>query len=77
MTTRVTIPDGHLPIVLPNQIYEELISLLGMIRRNKRLHITPAIREIAGDVILASLDTTPNQSLIERIQRDRIGERNG
>lgn len=77
MTTRVTVPDEHTAIIFPNQLCEELASLLGMIRRNKRLHITPAIRDIAGDVILAYLDTIPNQNLADRIQRDRIGERNG
>jgi hypothetical protein len=75
MPTRLTVPDEHIAIIMPQQLAEELFSLLAMIRRNRRLHVTPGIKGIAGDVILAGMDTIPQGSLTDRLQKDRIGER--
>lgn len=75
MKTRITVPEEHCAIVLPIQLYEELIALLGLIYRNKRLQITPGIRGIAGDVVLATIATVPVQDLLDRLERDRFSER--
>lgn len=69
MTRRVTIPDDHVALILPNQLSDELMSLLRAYRaevgrvivRAKRTNceldsIAIAQHSIAGDVMLAILE---------------------
>jgi len=52
---RVTIPDGQLAVLLPIQLAEELYAICNLMRKGKRLEVTPAAFDVAGDIMLALL----------------------
>ena len=59
MSRRLTVPEGQTSLVLPEQLASELRSLLAIIRRGQPLPpaTRTAARGIAGDVLLAMLDS--------------------
>lgn len=65
MTRRITIPEDHVAVILPNQLADELTALCNIIRRSgKTLRLDfsdngdgkTGMKAIAGDVLLACLD---------------------
>lgn len=57
MTRRVTIPDDHVALILPNQLSDELMAILKEFRRNRRKFREPdSMVAVSGDVMLALLE---------------------
>jgi hypothetical protein len=69
---RINVPESHTAIILPGQLYEELLALMGLIRKTKsRLPVDEAIKRVAGDVILAAMDTVPEVLLRGAFEENR------
>lgn len=57
MARRVTVPEDHVALILPNQLADELMSILKEFRRNRRkFHEPDPMVAVSGDVMLALLE---------------------
>lgn len=60
MTRRVTIPDDHVALILPNQLADELMTTLRVVRNyGLKRHLPEgqrAVNRICGDVMLTLLE---------------------
>lgn len=69
---RITVPEDHFAIVLTESLARELFAALTILRRRKRMGGATYnhIAAIAGDVLLAALDTVPVAALLDAVERE-------
>lgn len=75
MSNRVTVPEGHVALVLPNMLANELESMCRMLRKHRKYSTQDknAFQSIAGDILLAMLDQREDAlplAIVTRSPRD-------